>query len=188
MSFKHTYSGKYEVIILIKFYFNVNLIQILLIQIHQTNYYNNVDNYTKVVNSNDENLRIEAYGSCPRCKKPATGEFWCKDCSAKVFTKNFTNWNCGNDNLNAIIKNTQIEAVHSSKVIEWIDFNELTKVDSKIFNWKVGNIYKLDDENDQWQRTPNTQVELMEFDNISSVCIIMLLFNWLYYLNNFNSF
>ena len=104
----------------------------------------------------DLEKRREAYGICGECNEPGTGEEWCRDCNAKRLEGNFKNWTSGNKNIDEFIQQSQINAVHRKKCLEWIPFEKFQEVDyitrggfGKIYSakWSEGFIRYWDIEN-----------------------------------------
>jgi hypothetical protein len=101
----------------------------------------------------DLEKRKEAYGICGECYEPGTGRNWCKPCNAKRFLENFKNWNSGNKNIDEFIQQAQLNAVHRTKCLEWLPFENfqyVTYVTSGGFgkihsaNWSKGFIDSWD--------------------------------------------
>ena len=104
--------------------------------------------------------RKEAYGICGECNEPGTGKEWCQPCNAKRSKENFNNWTSGNKNIDELIQYSQLNAVHHTKCLEWIPFENFQNVSyitkggfSKIYSaeWPEGVIDSWDIENQQWK-------------------------------------
>ena len=109
----------------------------------------------------DLEKRKEAYGICGECYEPGTGQRWCQPCNAKRFKENFKNWTSGNKNIDELIQHSQLNAVHSSKCLEWIPFEKFQFVTyitrggfGKIYSadWPEGHIFDWNIENQKWSR------------------------------------
>src|ERR1043165_7403821 len=112
----------------------------------------------------DLEKRKKAYGTCGECDEPGTGEFWCLPCNAKRFKENFKNWTSGNKDIDEFIQHSQLNAVHSTKCLEWIPFENFQDVKyvakggfGKIYSAKSpkGHIQYWDIENQKWERYSN---------------------------------
>ncbi|EXX63843.1 Ste20p [Rhizophagus irregularis DAOM 197198w] len=132
----------------------------------------------KKINIMDLEKRKEVYGVCGECNEPGTGDQWCQPCNAKRFKENFKNWTSGNENIDKFIKQSQLNALHTFKCLEWIPFEKFENVTyitrggfSKIYSadWSEGNIEYWDIENQKWDRTPNVKVALKSLDNSSKI-------------------
>ncbi|CAB4482957.1 unnamed protein product [Rhizophagus irregularis] len=86
----------------------------------------NVDE--RVVYIEDVEKRIQAYGICGECKEPGTGWKWCQPCNAKRFKDNFKNWTSGNKDIDEFIQQSQLNAVHHKKYLEWIPFGKFQNI------------------------------------------------------------
>ena len=82
----------------------------------------------KVVYMEDLEKRKEVYGICGECNEPGTGTHWCKPCNAKRFKKNFKNWTSGNENIDKLIQNLQLNALAHFTCLEWIPFESFQNV------------------------------------------------------------
>ncbi|GES90901.1 kinase-like domain-containing protein [Rhizophagus clarus] len=132
----------------------------------------------KVVYMDDLEKRKKAYGICGECKKPGTGEEWCQPCNAKKFEDNFKNWTSGNKDIDELIQQSQINAIHYKRCIEWIPFEKFQDVTyitrgglGKIFSaqWPEGYIESWDIENERWERWANVTVALKSLDDSSDM-------------------
>ncbi|POG65207.1 hypothetical protein GLOIN_2v1880772, partial [Rhizophagus irregularis DAOM 181602=DAOM 197198] len=74
----------------------------------------------KIVYMEDLEKRKQVYGICGECNEPGTGQYWCQSCNAKRFKDNFKNWTSGNKDIDEFIQQSQLNAVHYKKYIEWI--------------------------------------------------------------------
>src|SRR6185436_10245284 len=67
------------------------------------------------------------YGICNECNQECNG-CWCKPCNSKHFQNDFNNWTSGNDKIDKLIQDTQLNANHEWKVIEWIPYDRFKDV------------------------------------------------------------
>ena len=127
----------------------------------------------------DLEKRKEAYGICGECNEPGTGKEWCQPCNAKRFKEKFKNWTSGNKDIDELIQYSQLNAVHYTKCLEWIPFENFQNVSyitkggfSKIYSaeWPEGYIYCWDIENNEWdRRDKDSKVVLKSLDNSSDI-------------------
>ncbi|RHZ89639.1 hypothetical protein Glove_13g107 [Diversispora epigaea] len=113
-------------------------------------------------------------GICPECNQNYDG-WWCKSCNSKHFQNNFNNWTSGNDEIDKLIQDAQLNADKSWEVIEWIPYDRFKDVKQigrggfgsiHYARWIDGRIEKLDIENHQWKRDKEEgEVALKKFDN-----------------------
>jgi hypothetical protein len=131
----------------------------------------------------DLKKRVVVYGICVECNEPGTGKEWCQPCNAKRFKKNFKYWNSGNKEIDELIQSSQINAVHSTKCLEWIPYENFQNIvyineesSSKIYSadWPEGNIYSWSIENKEWKRYSNKKVALKSLANYSLMNINFL--------------
>ncbi|EXX56704.1 Cdc15p [Rhizophagus irregularis DAOM 197198w] len=138
----------------------------------------NVDN--RVVYIGDLEKRKQAYGICGECKEPGTGYKWCQSCNAKRLKDNFKNWTSGNKDIDEFIQQSQLNAVHYTKYLEWIPFEKFQNITyiaeggfSKIYSaeWPEGYIDHWDIENQKWYREQYySKYALKSLDNSSDIC------------------
>ncbi|UZO07122.1 uncharacterized protein OCT59_027420 [Rhizophagus irregularis] len=130
----------------------------------------------KVVYMNDLEKRKQAYGICGECNEPGTGEKWCQPCNSKRFKDNFKNWTSGNKDIDEFIQQSQLNAVHHMKYLEWIpfeNFKDITYITKggfgKIYSakWPEGCIYFWNIENQEWKKYVDKKVALKSLDNSS---------------------
>src|SRR5437762_3934740 len=131
----------------------------------------------KVIYVEDLEKRKEVYGICGECNQPGTGKYWCQPCNAKRFKENFINWTSGNNDIDELIQHSQLNAVHLSKCLEWVPFENFQNVTyitrggfGKIYSaeWPEGCIGYWDIENQKWRKRINCKVALKSLDNSSA--------------------
>ena len=94
----------------------------------------------KVVYMEDLEKRKQVYGICGECNEPGTGKNWCKPCNAKRLKDNFKNWTSGNKDIDEFVRQSQQNAVHSKKCLEWIPFENFQDI-TYITKGGFGKIY-----------------------------------------------
>jgi serine/threonine protein kinase len=113
--------------------------------------------------------RFDYLGICNQCKGENTGFFWCQTCNSSHFKREFDNWKSGNVNVDTFIKDAQLEATSSEKVIEWIPYSKFRSFDKigeggfgEVYSaeWEEGNIIYWNTKNSQWKRTGLKKVAL----------------------------
>ena len=126
----------------------------------------------------DLEKRKQVYGICGECNEPGTGYKWCQHCNAKRFKNNFKNWTSGNKDIDEVIQQAQLNAVHYYKYLEWIPFEKFQNITyitkggfGKIYSaeWPEGYIRYWDIEDQKWQRYTNEKVALKSLDNSSDI-------------------
>ncbi|RHZ86173.1 hypothetical protein Glove_54g21 [Diversispora epigaea] len=110
---------------------------------------------------------------CKECNQENYG--WCKPCNSKHFQNDFNNWTSGNDKIDKLIQDAQLNADYYWRVIEWIPydrFKDIKQIGKGGFGtihyarWIDGEIEKWDIENQHWKRYREyCEVALKKFDN-----------------------
>ncbi|RGB28199.1 kinase-like domain-containing protein [Rhizophagus diaphanus] len=136
------------------------------------------DTDEKIIYMEDLEKRARVYGICGECNEPGTGSSWCRPCNAKRFKENFKNWTSGNKDIDELIQQSQLNALHFTKFLEWIPYNnfeDITYITSggfgKIYSakWPEGYIRCWDIENQKWIRDSYFTVALKSLDNSSDI-------------------
>src|SRR5947209_4049334 len=71
-------------------------------------------------------------GICQECGQ--TNSFgddwstWCISCNSKHFLDKFSSWTSGNEDIDRLIRNTQLTANHYEAVIELIPYNQFEDI------------------------------------------------------------
>jgi len=118
------------------------------------------------------------YGKCIECGLLFKDkDLWCKPCNSKRFQDDFSQWDSGNETINNIIRNTQINAGKACQVIEWIPYNHFINIEyiasggfSKVYraNWLHGPILSWDRDR-HYIRNDNMFVALKELKKSSNI-------------------
>ncbi|RIB06257.1 hypothetical protein C2G38_2116507, partial [Gigaspora rosea] len=78
--------------------------------------------------------------SCTICKKNKPHIAWCQECGTKYFKDNFDNWTSGNQKIDEIIKETQMNSKFAIDFVEWIPYEQFEQIE-KIKKGGFGIIY-----------------------------------------------
>ncbi len=173
-------------------------------------------NTTQTSIVNEEIIQADCNGSCKelgnydyrciRCKterdcinyeerfQTNIRNYSCLSCISKRFQKEFNNWTSGNESIDRLIKEIQLEG----QLLEWIPYNRFTDVrcidnsDNLSFaTWMDGIIQNWDQESNNWKRYGPRKVVLLNnvilFDNINEdslkkVCKINKKFKMIIYI------
>ncbi|CAG8736975.1 24751_t:CDS:2, partial [Gigaspora margarita] len=65
---------------------------------------------------------------------------WCQGCATRYFKDNFDNWTSGNQNIDEIIKETQMNSKLAIDFVEWIPYEQFEQIE-KINRGGFGTIY-----------------------------------------------
>jgi len=63
----------------------------------------------KLILNKELKERYKNNGLCKECKQPNTDYDWCQSCNGKRFQQNFQNWTSGNNDIDELIKGTQLK-------------------------------------------------------------------------------
>ncbi|GBB86530.1 hypothetical protein RclHR1_12960001 [Rhizophagus clarus] len=131
----------------------------------------------RIIYMEDLEKRKKAYGICGECNEPGTGLRWCRPCCAKRFKDNFNNWTSGNKDIDEFIQQSQLNAVHSYKCLEWMPYEKFQNVTyiaeggfGKIYSadWPEGHIRSWNIKNQKWNRCKTCRCALKSLNDNSS--------------------
>ena len=108
--------------------------------------------------------------SCPDCNKSYTDIFWCKECNAKQFRQNFSNWTSENNLIDKFIQKTQLNARNNNYLLEWISYNRFKIIESPE-EYVFSTVYKavwLDGPIEKWSYNERKWVRYNE-DKINNI-------------------
>src|SRR6266487_5742934 len=100
---------------------------------------------------------MELY-QCRECNKNYNG-YYCKPCNSGYFRDNFQNWTSGNDPIDNLIQESQLNAGNTMEFLEWIEYSNLENIEhvaeggfGSVYRaiWKDGPITAEEDENERW--------------------------------------
>ncbi|GBB99328.1 hypothetical protein RclHR1_03490010 [Rhizophagus clarus] len=125
-----------------------------------------------------ENLTSSFLSTCNKCGNQFTNHNWCCECEFQAFKEDFPNWTSGNEDLDELIRDSQINATNYDEYFEWIDYNQF-KDKTCIIQGSYCEIYTAtwldgirevwDNEFQQWVRTKDAQIILREFRSESTI-------------------
>lgn len=111
---------------------------------------------------------------CPACKQQNTQRGWCQPCEIKRFKDDFHNWTSGNNDLDNIIRHSQLNTTGPLMFLEWIPydkFENIKEIDRGGFGvvykatWDLGPKLYWDDSRRYWVREGEKQVVLKRLHN-----------------------
>src|SRR4051812_603203 len=120
---------------------------------------------------------MEKY-QCLECNKDIDYGDYCKPCNSSHFRDNFPNWTSGDDNIDKLIQDSQLNANNRWEFLEWIEYSNLKDIEhlaeggfGSVFKavWKDGPIterweqsqrYLWDVQKSEWIREGETEVAL----------------------------
>ncbi|CAB4435827.1 unnamed protein product [Rhizophagus irregularis] len=133
---------------------------------------NNKNYDREKIRYNDGTRRI-----CENCNQKCLATLYCEYCVRNYLKANFSNWTSGNNNIDKLIKNCQLETLKPDKIIEWIPYNKLQNIKyltkggfSKIYTakWIDGGYIEWDSKEQQLIRSRSYNVILKELENVEN--------------------
>ncbi|PKC59153.1 kinase-like protein [Rhizophagus irregularis] len=125
----------------------------------------------KIIN-NDGTRRV-----CENCNQKCLATLYCEYCVRNYLKSNFSNWTSGNNVIDNLIKNCQMETLRPNVIIEWIPFNNLENIKyltkggfSEIYtaDWIDGYYIEWDSKEQQLIRSGTHAVILKELKNVEN--------------------
>ncbi|RIB07667.1 kinase-like domain-containing protein [Gigaspora rosea] len=122
------------------------------------------------------------YEKCFVCKKPQTGDNWCRNCNSKHFKKKFCEWTSGNKVIDEFIQQIQLKAINNNQVLEWIPFEDITDIKNLAVGgygivykavWTRSPIEYYDNDAQEWHRlrSEKTDIVLKSISNSNNINI-----------------
>ena len=75
------------------------------------------------VHNNEGTKRI-----CENCSQECLATLYCELCVRNYLKANFPNWTSGNDDIDNLIRECQLETLYPQMVIEWIPYDKLQNI------------------------------------------------------------
>jgi hypothetical protein len=66
--------------------------------------------------------------TCENCNQKCLATLYCEYCVQNYLKDNFSNWTSGNNDIDNLIKNCQMETLVLNLIIEWIPYNNLQNI------------------------------------------------------------
>ncbi|POG53521.1 kinase-like domain-containing protein, partial [Rhizophagus irregularis DAOM 181602=DAOM 197198] len=139
---------------------------------------------TEAIRENNKNYDADKiyYNSgtrriCENCNQKCLAILYCEYCVRNYLKANFSNWTSGNNNIDNLIKNCQLETLGPNAIIEWIPYNNLENIEyltkggfSKIYtaDWIDGQYEEWDIKKQQLIRFGAQYVILKELGNVEN--------------------
>ncbi|POG63882.1 kinase-like domain-containing protein [Rhizophagus irregularis DAOM 181602=DAOM 197198] len=114
---------------------------------------------------------------CENCNQKCLATLYCEYCVRNYLKYNFSNWTSGNNVIDNLIKNCQMETIKPTKIIEWIPYNNLENIKyltkggfSEIYTaeWIDGRYEEWDSKVQQLVRFGTHNVILKELKNVKN--------------------
>jgi hypothetical protein len=115
--------------------------------------------------------------TCENCNQKCLATLYCEYCVQNYLKDNFSNWTSGNNDIDNLIKNCQMQTFMPSSIIEWIPYDNLQNIKyltrggfSEIFTaeWIDGGYEEWDSKEHKLIRFGCHYVILKELENVES--------------------
>jgi hypothetical protein len=117
------------------------------------------------------------FGLCEECHKSNSSKNYCSSCFTLHFQKNFETWTSGNNDVDNLIKTSQISN-HKRVFLEWIPYDDLQDVKyiakggfSTLYSalWTKGRIINWNKLKEDWNRDGEKKVALKRLYNSQNI-------------------
>jgi hypothetical protein len=114
---------------------------------------------------------------CENCNQECLATLFCEFCVRNYLKANFSNWTSGNDDIDNLIHQCQMETIDPSKIIEWIPYNNLQNIKyltkggcSEIYtaDWIDGSYDEWDPKGQKLKRFEDQDVILKRLENVEN--------------------
>ena len=114
---------------------------------------------------------------CENCNQECLATLYCEHCVRNYLKAKFSNWTSGNNDVDNLIQNCQMETLAPHAIIEWIPFSNLRNIKyltkggcSEIYtaNWIDGFYNEWDSKEKQLKRFGIINVVLKKLENVGS--------------------
>ncbi|GBB84714.1 hypothetical protein RclHR1_01130009 [Rhizophagus clarus] len=114
---------------------------------------------------------------CENCHDECLATLYCEHCVRNYLKSNFSNWTSGNNDIDNLIQQCQMETLEPNRVIEWIPYNKLQNIKyltkggcSEIYGayWIDGRYDEWDSKEKKLKRTNGHDVILKKLENVES--------------------
>ncbi|CAI2188261.1 6688_t:CDS:2, partial [Funneliformis geosporum] len=116
--------------------------------------------------------------NCPECDKPRISFGWCFECETNALKENFIHCSTENEEIDQLIKFTQLKATPICDYLEYIPFEKFDMI-KYIGSGGFGSVYSAiwiegprwiwDDESQEWSRSGPMNVVLKRLDNSQNI-------------------
>ncbi|POG59995.1 kinase-like domain-containing protein [Rhizophagus irregularis DAOM 181602=DAOM 197198] len=132
----------------------------------------NKDHDRNKIKNNNGTRRV-----CENCNQKCLATLYCEYCVRNYLKYNFSNWTSGNNVIDNLIKNCQMETLVPNIIIEWIPYNNLENIKyltkggfSEIYTakWIDGRYKEWNSKEKQLKRSKTFTVILKELKNVEN--------------------
>jgi hypothetical protein len=114
---------------------------------------------------------------CENCHDECLATLYCEHCVRNYLKANFSNWTSGNNDIDNLIQQCQMETIVPFKIVEWIPYNKLQNIKyltkggcSEIYTavWIDGRYEEWDSKEKKLKRFEKESVILKKLENVES--------------------
>ncbi|GET66842.1 kinase-like domain-containing protein [Rhizophagus irregularis DAOM 181602=DAOM 197198] len=114
---------------------------------------------------------------CENCHDECLATLFCEHCVRNYLKSNFSNWTSGNNDIDNLIQQCQMETIEPDRIVEWIPYNNLQNINyltkggcSEIYtaSWIDGSYDEWDSKEKQLKRFGRQKVILKKLENVES--------------------
>ncbi|EXX75483.1 Cmk2p [Rhizophagus irregularis DAOM 197198w] len=112
---------------------------------------------------------------CENCHDECLATLYCEHCVRNYLKSNFSNWTSGNNDIDNLIQQCQMETINPDRIVEWIPYNNLQNINyltrggcSEIYTavWTDGRYDEWDSKAKQLERFGRKRVILKKLENV----------------------
>ncbi|GES78399.1 kinase-like domain-containing protein [Rhizophagus clarus] len=114
---------------------------------------------------------------CENCHDECLATLFCEHCVRNYLKENFSNWTSGNNDIDDLIQQCQLEILRPDRIVEWIPYNKFKNINfltkggcSEIYTavWVDGCYEEWNSKENQLKRFGNQRVVLKKLENVES--------------------
>ncbi|GBC08878.1 hypothetical protein RclHR1_08450006 [Rhizophagus clarus] len=114
---------------------------------------------------------------CEICNQKCLATLYCEHSVRNYLKANFLNWTSGNENIDNLIQECQINTFKPNRIVEWVPYNNLKNIKylakggfSEIYtaNWIEGHFIEWDSKEQQLKRFGNQIIVLKRLENVEN--------------------
>ena len=115
--------------------------------------------------------------TCENCNQECLATLFCEHCVRNYLKAKFSNWTSGNNDVDNLIQQCQMETIAPDSIVEWIPYNNLQNIKyltkggcSEIYtaDWIDGCYYEWDNKVKQLKKYGGLKVVLKKLENVES--------------------
>ena len=114
---------------------------------------------------------------CENCNQKCLATLYCEYCVQIYLKAKFSTWTSGNNEIDNLIQQCQMETLAPDRIVEWIPYNNLQNIEyltkggcSEIYiaDWNDGYYVEWDSKDQQLKRYGTKKVILKKLENVES--------------------